>query len=131
MKKCKYCKTEIDKDAKICPNCRKKQRSKIWVVIGIFIIFIGIGSLFSNPQEETDDENQCYLTLDKFNQIETGMTYNEVSDLIGCEGTVSTDASVGDTNMKVYYWYAENGISNGTFSFIDDKLTSKSQIGLK
>lgn len=22
-KKCKYCKTEIPKDAKVCPNCRK------------------------------------------------------------------------------------------------------------
>ncbi len=24
-KKCKYCQSEIDKKAKICPNCKKKQ----------------------------------------------------------------------------------------------------------
>lgn len=29
MKKCKYCQTEIDRKAKVCPNFRKKQGSHI------------------------------------------------------------------------------------------------------
>ena len=28
-KVCKYCKSEIDAKAKICPNCRKKQGGKL------------------------------------------------------------------------------------------------------
>ena len=34
-KKCKHCKMDIPKDAKICPHCRKKQKSGIlkWVVL--------------------------------------------------------------------------------------------------
>lgn len=40
-KLCKYCRTEIPKDAKICPHCRKKQSHTLrWVVIGIVAFFV-------------------------------------------------------------------------------------------
>ena len=43
-KKCKYCKTEIPADAKVCPQCRKKLKGgKLkWVLI-ILIVFCAIG----------------------------------------------------------------------------------------
>lgn len=43
-KKCKYCKTEIPADAKVCPQCRKKLKGgKLkWVLI-ILIVFCVIG----------------------------------------------------------------------------------------
>lgn len=41
-KKCKYCKTEIPADAKVCPQCRKKLKGgKLkWIVIAIIVIAI-------------------------------------------------------------------------------------------
>ena len=36
-KQCKYCKSEIDKDAKICPNCGKKQKGGIGKIVLIVI----------------------------------------------------------------------------------------------
>lgn len=45
MKKCRYCKSDIDKKAKICPNCRKNQTSSgVKVLIGFisFSIFCAI-----------------------------------------------------------------------------------------
>lgn len=42
---CRYCKSEIPKNAKICPYCRKKQGHGKWtgiVVVLIVFIFIGI-----------------------------------------------------------------------------------------
>lgn len=51
-KKCKHCQSEIDKKAKVCPNCRKKQGGKlIFVIIGIVVIGI-IGSLASQGDNE-------------------------------------------------------------------------------
>lgn len=44
-KKCKYCKEEIAKDAKICPNCRKKQGSKKWLIIIAVIVVIIIAAV--------------------------------------------------------------------------------------
>ena len=43
---CKHCKSEIDAKAKICPNCRKKQGSKLPIVIGgiaVIVIFAAVG----------------------------------------------------------------------------------------
>lgn len=41
MKKCKYCQTEIDEKAKVCPNCHKKQKHiGRWILLGIVVIAI-------------------------------------------------------------------------------------------
>lgn len=133
MKECKYCKSEIDKKAKICPHCRKKQTNSfikgLSIFIGIILIICGISAITGGNSNTTDEES-CYITLEKFNQIENEMTYDEVSNIIGCDGTLSTESGSGDYSIKIYYWYAKNGISNGTFSFTNDRLTAKSQIGL-
>lgn len=41
-KKCKYCKSEIPADAKVCPQCRKKLKGgKLkWILLVIVIICI-------------------------------------------------------------------------------------------
>lgn len=40
MKKCKYCKTEIDKKAKVCPQCGKKQSSPVKALLAIIVVVI-------------------------------------------------------------------------------------------
>ena len=46
MKKCKYCRSEIDEEAIVCPVCKKNQNQKrninmIIIIVGIvFILFI-------------------------------------------------------------------------------------------
>ena len=54
-KKCKYCKTEIPADAKVCPQCRKKLKGgKLkWVVL---IILVGaiIGAVAGESDSESD-----------------------------------------------------------------------------
>lgn len=40
MKTCKYCKSEINEKAKVCPQCRRKQPSKGGVIAGIIVTII-------------------------------------------------------------------------------------------
>ena len=137
MKKCKECGSEISSSAKVCPKCGKKLRhTGIRVFAGIVVIFIGICCAISINQNNTTPtgsgivQEQTKVTLEKFNKIETGMTYQQVVDIIGEEGTLSTESSYGNQSMKVYYWYASNKIANATVSFMNDKVTAKSQVGL-
>ena len=53
-KKCKYCKTEIPADAKVCPQCRKKLKGgKLkWVVLIILI-----GAIIGAVAGESDSES--------------------------------------------------------------------------
>lgn len=54
-KKCKYCQTEIDKKAKVCPNCRKKQGGSLkFIIIGAIVLLIIIGALGSKDNDTTD-----------------------------------------------------------------------------
>jgi hypothetical protein len=38
MKKCKFCMTEIDDKAKVCPQCGRKQPSKAKKIVGIVLL---------------------------------------------------------------------------------------------
>lgn len=138
MKVCKDCGTEVSKSANACPHCGKKlKHTALRVTLGVLIIIIGIGAIATNSNNNTIntgsniEQKQEKMTLEKFNKIETGMTYQQVVDIAGEEGTLSTESSYGSSNMKIYYWYASNGISNATVSFMNGKVTAKSQIGLK
>ena len=75
-----------------------------------------------------------YISLEKYNQIEEGMTYSEVVNIIGCDGKKVKDSfSLGEkvTETKTYTWYGKDGISYAKISFIDDKVIGKSQEGLE
>lgn len=52
MKKCKYCQTEIDKKAKVCPNCKKKQSHIFrWILLGLLAIIV-IGAIAGGGSED-------------------------------------------------------------------------------
>ena len=49
-KVCKYCKSEIPKKAKVCPNCRKKQGGiGKWIVIAVIVIIV-IAAISGGPR---------------------------------------------------------------------------------
>lgn len=61
-KKCKFCKSDIDKKAKICPVCKKKQKAHgcllgiIIAILAIVLIAIAIGSGSKTPDSENNTD---------------------------------------------------------------------------
>lgn len=126
---------------------KNKKKFPVWlrVIIGVIIVIVGIALLLSSMNEYIENENfedsrnietkksddNKYITLDKFNQIQNGMSYEEVKEIVGSAGTVISDTQVEGYNMIIYSWYGKDGISNANFNFENDKLINKTQIGLE
>lgn len=84
-----------------------------------------------NNIEQTND-NEGILTAEKFAQIQIGMTYEEVVDIIGTEGTVISESGTkGDPYHTVIYEFETDGrLAAANMTFQDGKLINKSQAGL-
>lgn len=90
MKKCKYCKKEIDKDTVICPYCKQRLKiSKVRLIIStiiIVIVFVIMGifakkviTYFSDAYSTTDYKNiEDYQELDII-QLQTEYEENEMN----------------------------------------------------
>lgn len=66
-----------------------------------------------------------------YDNIDTGMTYDEVTDITGCDGELVSSSKTNDTSTDVYVWYGEDGKANMCITFTDDKTTGITQTGLK
>lgn len=77
-----------------------------------------------------ESENASGINEEKFNQIKNGMTYDEVKEIIGVDGTNISESELGGIKTVMYQWTVENGIGNVTITFQDDKVINKTQIGV-
>lgn len=79
--------------------------------------------------------SEASISLEEFNNIETGMTYEQVCDIVGGEGTLSSSVDVGigeEYKTKIYQWTGSGSIgANANVTFQGGKVISKAQVGLK
>ena len=73
-----------------------------------------------------------YITLEEYNKIETGMTYEEVAEIVGSSGTVSSQVESNGLKIVIITWYG-NGVagSNANVTFTNNAVSGKAQVGLK
>lgn len=139
--KCKKCGTELGKKEKFCPNCGARAKmSKGWkIVLVVFVLlFVLIAAIAISGGGGTDTPTTTepeteYITLDEFNKIKNGMTYEQVCKIIGCEGKLVTSSQIGESTSQSYAWSSKDmgGVTYGaTVVFIDGKVTGKTQVGL-
>lgn len=78
----------------------------------------------------TPSEGTAEIDQAKFNKINTGMSYEEVKGIIGSDGEMTSISKIGNSVSSSYRWKGEK-YSNIFANFRDDKLTNKTQSGLK
>ncbi len=154
--RCVKCGKEYD--GKFCPQCgtpagqtvtpppvvvqavppkKKGHGCLISILIFFIIIFGGIalalnmGKSVQKSISGVEDDSE-YITLEEYNQIDTGMTYDEVVEIVGSAGTVSSEVESGGYKIVIVTWYG-NGLtgSNANVTFTNDAVTAKAQVGLK
>jgi hypothetical protein len=92
------------------------------------------GKLVNKAQMGVVESSDVTVTLDEFNKISNGMTYEEVVEIIGGEGDLLSESGDKGTELHtVMYMYTGEGDlgANANFMFQNNKLENKSQIGLK
>lgn len=157
MKKCKYCQSDIDPKAKVCPKCGKKQGMPKWLIVVIVILVIAVvGGGIGAEEEATSNSSSSKNVSEKketkksFESTETvtykdveykidnierssGSTYDKPED--GKEFMIITITIKNNSSKKVDYntydWKLTN--SNGqenseTFTTVNDNALSSGSL---
>ena len=144
LKICKECGAEVSSKG-VCPKCGKDQRNffvkhkfiTFLLVVIVLGVIVGASGNSNKPDNSvsagiTTVQKQEKLNLEKFNKIETGMTYDQVVEIIGEEGTVLSESEIANIKTAIYSWYGEGSIgANANVTFQNGKVTAKAQFGLK
>lgn len=143
-KKCKYCKTEIPKDAKVCPNCRKKQSGIAkWIIIAIVIIVI-IGAVAGggddkdkNPQKVEDQkettqtdtkETDSSETETETEQTEEKSNIFEVGDVVETNNFRITYVSAGEYKSDNEFLQPKDGYVYWQFEFKFENISDTDHV---
>lgn len=80
-------------------------------------------------------DNPPTISLEEFEQIQTGMSYQEVFDLVGSRGELLSEVDLGlgnDYYTAVYSWDGDGALgANANVTFQGGYVTSKAQFGLE
>ena len=69
------------------------------------------------------------VTMDKYNKINNGMTYDQVKAILG-EGQLSSQSLIVNVKDEIYSWINTDG-SNMQVTFQNGKVDTKAQFELK
>lgn len=82
-----------------------------------------------------EEDNPPTITMAEYNQIETGMTYFQVCDIIGGSGELLSEVDMGmgfEYATEMYMWEGEGIVgANANVTFQGSKVIAKAQFGLE
>ena len=104
------------------------------VLIGLLVVIHTVRQLNiiagNIPVPQSKETAQYNLTMAKYKQIQSGMSYSEVSKIIGTPGEELSSSSIANIYTVMYSWINPDG-SNMNALFQNGSLASKAQYGLR
>lgn len=86
------------------------------------------------PTEEVTEvpKNDEKMTLEEYNKIQNGMSYDEVVSIVGSPGTDTATSGAGGFTIRMVSWEG-NGMlgSNANVTFTNGTVSGKAQFGLE
>lgn len=147
MKRCPYCRSNVDSKASVCPNCNRQIKTPAiaWMVLIIIVLLIILSCTRTkiNDKGETEYGSIIYpypesmdtlITLKEYNMLEFGITEEEAWNVIGGKctkiGSVIneeyTDVSYGCNGSS-----STSQMSQATLTFRNGELRFKADLGLE
>lgn len=118
MKNCKYCKSQMDNSAKICPTCHKKQTMPLWLIILLIIIGISLLSTFISNDNEVDKPSGSTTTKETLTLMEGHSGRIKDNWTYEISGTIqnNTDKDYSYVQIEFYTYDAEGNLLDTCFA---------------
>ncbi len=118
---------------------KKFFKAIVFGTLGVIALGVGIGAMSGGTSNNTtvaakvvhEATKKNDITLAKFNKLQNGMTYEEVVNILGVKGDLTTESGSGNYIIKMYSWVVDGTGSNMNCTFENGKLSAKGQIGLQ
>lgn len=132
MKVCKDCGTQVSKSAKTCPKCGKKlKHTTLGVILGIIILFIGIGSLAGDATNTLDNtptgtiETITVVSRKNYDKIKEGMSEAQVQEMLGEPSSITESETPGVGKMILKHYQEGFSLKAIDIYFLDGKVYMK------
>ena len=103
-----------------------KKKIIILITLVLIIITLLVVILFDNSyknEEIPEPEENVTITLEEYNNVNIGMSYEKVKEIIG--------GGCNKIEENIYFCSGKRAGTNATLTFKNDILINKSQVGLK
>ncbi|MGI5932565.1 MAG: DUF3862 domain-containing protein [Eubacterium sp.] len=97
---------------------------------GTVVIIFQNNKVMSKTQVGVES-SKAKVTPAQYNKVKEGMSYKKTAEILGGEGVVSSTAEVAGQKATVYSWNGTAAGSTCMITFLNGKVYSKSQVGLK
>ena len=98
---------------------------------GVATIMFQDGVVVNKTQVGVGGSGGAKATMEAFNQVENGMSYEQVADIMGGEGELTSETEIAGITMSIYTWSGTSTFSSCQITFQNGEVSSKSQYGLE
>lgn len=118
-KLCKHCRSEIDKKAKVCPVCRKKQGLGFFKIVGIaflsLVVLVIVGAALGGGGNETEKTPSGEVVVKDDLTVEGNITESKDTYSMYLEGIVKNNTDDEMTLVSISFnLYDKDGNLLGT-----------------
>lgn len=124
------------------PNKKSSSITIIIMIISILFLAVCIYFCFFNPnfgfgKHDTVAETTITqtlkneITLEQYNKIQSGMTEEEMFNILGSKGTIGSETEFSNIKTVIYEYEGKNSTGIATFTVQNGKVAIKTQYGLK
>lgn len=145
---CYHCKTKrnLEKDLPAASSKRRRRKKRKRLIFPLILLLILLLTIIAGfffykkykADQNAKEENSIVTNARKnlidpkdFNDIKIGMSQDEIIDLIGTDGSLLTKTSIDSSVWERYQWITKEGQGTVLLTFLDGKLISLSQTGIK
>ena len=145
---CYNCKIKRDLEKRRTSNSSKRQKRKkkkkliLSLSLLLFLLLAIVAGFFFYKKYKTDktaQENKSVITNTRknliepkdYNDIKIGMSQDEILDIIGTDGSLLSKTTMDSAVLERYQWITQDGSGTVLLTFLDSKLISLSQTGMK